>query len=82
MAKKDIISNDKEPASENGSTTNQSTNNMNAFYLKEPYVFLINPNLLPNDVSIIKNFPVKSILPEFVEKMREEFEFLDFKILC
>lgn len=55
--------------------------NMNAFYLKEPYVFLINPNLLPNDVSIIKNFPVKTILPEFVERMKEEFEYLDFKIL-
>ena len=81
MAKKETLSNDKEPASEDGSTTNQNGSSMNAFYLKEPYVFLINPNLLPNDVSIIKNFPVKTILPAFVEKMREEFEFLDFKIL-
>ena len=54
---------------------------MNVFYLKEPFVFLINPNLLPQDVSIIKNFPVKKVLPDFVSKMKEDFEFLDFKVL-
>jgi hypothetical protein len=62
-------------------TPSSNSSAMNAFYLKEPYVFLINPNLLPNDVSIIKNFPVKDVLPAFVNKMKEEFEYLDFKIL-
>ncbi len=83
MGKKDKTL--EEPSEESKSETNKPTDsvngNMNAFYLKEPYVFLINPNLLPNDVSIIKNYPVKTILPEFVERMKEEFEFLDFKIL-
>ena len=82
MGKKDNNKNDSTDESDSKTQpTNSSSNAMNVFYLKEPFVYLINPNLLPNDVSIIKNFPVKTILPEFVEKMKEEFEFLDFKIL-
>ncbi len=87
MGKKDKNTNDisEEELSEEekpvSSKEAQPFSNINAFYLKEPYVFLINPNLLPNDITIIKNFPVKKILPEFVEKMKEEFEYLDFKIL-
>ncbi|OLS22793.1 MAG: hypothetical protein HeimC3_27360 [Candidatus Heimdallarchaeota archaeon LC_3] len=52
------------------------------YYLREPFVFLINPGLLPNDISIIKDFPVGKILPEFVKVMRENRDNeLDFRLL-
>lgn len=82
MGRKDKNNKDQEQVTETDSSKDSNPNGaMNAFYLKEPYVFLINPNLLPNDISIIKNFPVATILPDFVNKMKEEYEFLDFKIL-
>lgn len=53
-----------------------------AFYLKEPYIYLLNPNMLPNDLSVIRSFPVGLILPAFVKEMKKESEdHMDFKIL-
>ena len=63
------------------SEPNKTGTNLDAFFMKEPYVFLINPHLLPNDISIINSIPVGKLLPEFVTKMKEENEFIDFKIL-
>lgn len=60
---------------------NNPENRSQPFYLKEPFVFLLNPNLLPNDASIIKGFPLAEILPNFVNKMREEMSDLDFRLL-
>ena len=52
------------------------------YYLREPFVYLINPGLLPNDISIIKDFPVGKILPEFVKVMKENLDDnLDFRLL-
>ncbi|MHA2363363.1 MAG: hypothetical protein ACXAC7_05360 [Candidatus Hodarchaeales archaeon] len=52
-----------------------------SFYLQEPYVYLINPSLLPNNISIINSFPVGQILPKFVKKMKEADDSLDFHVL-
>ena len=52
-----------------------------AYYLKEPFVFLLNPNLLKNEITLLQTFPVNKILPEFVEAMKRESEYVDFKIL-
>ena len=60
---------------------NNPENRSQPFYLIEPFVYLINPNLLPNDASIIKGFPLAEILPNFVNKMREEMSDLDFRLL-
>lgn len=49
--------------------------------LKEPYVFLINPNLLKNEITLLHTFPVNKILPDFVKLMKEENEYVDFKVL-
>ena len=52
------------------------------YYLREPFVYLINPGLLPNDVSIIKDFPLGKILPDFVKVMKENHDNeLDFRLL-
>ncbi|MHA1166857.1 MAG: hypothetical protein ACTSP4_13010 [Candidatus Hodarchaeales archaeon] len=49
------------------------------FYLDEPYVFLVNPDLLPKKVNIVKGFPLAKILPEFYEEMLKDE--IDFKVL-
>ncbi|MHA2296750.1 MAG: hypothetical protein ACXAEU_03270 [Candidatus Hodarchaeales archaeon] len=49
------------------------------FYLDEPYVFLVNPDLLPKKVSIVQGFPIGRILPEFYDLMLKDE--LDFRIL-
>lgn len=56
--------------------------NIEPYYLQEPFVYLINPGLLPNDISIIKDFPVGKILPEFVKVMKENLDDnVDFRLL-
>ncbi|WP_455141583.1 hypothetical protein [Candidatus Hodarchaeum mangrovi] len=49
------------------------------FFLDEPYVYLINPDLFPERVAYIKDFKLKEILPEFYKKLLEQG--LDFRIL-
>jgi uncharacterized protein YggL (DUF469 family) len=49
------------------------------FFLDEPYVYLINPDLFPERVSYIKEFKLKEILPEFYKHLLQEG--LDFRIL-
>ncbi|MFW9992073.1 MAG: hypothetical protein ACFFD4_08415 [Candidatus Odinarchaeota archaeon] len=49
------------------------------FYLDEPYVFLVNPDLLPKKVNIVKGFPIGKILPEFFDLMMKDE--LDFRVL-
>jgi hypothetical protein len=61
--------------------SNEETGN-EPYYLREPFVYLINPGLLPNDISIIKDFPVGKILPDFVKVMKENLDdSLDFRLL-
>ena len=50
-----------------------------AFFLEEPYVYLINPDLFPERVSYIKEFKLKEILRDFYDKLLQEG--LDFRIL-
>lgn len=62
--------------------TSISNSKDSPFYLQEPYVYLINPGLLPKKLSIIKDFPVGRILTQFVQKMKESNDgILDFRIL-
>jgi len=49
------------------------------FFLEEPYIFLINPDLFPERVSYIRDFKMKEILPDFYSKLLEQG--LDFRIL-
>ncbi|MHA1971817.1 MAG: hypothetical protein ACTSW1_02420 [Candidatus Hodarchaeales archaeon] len=49
------------------------------FFLEEPYVYLINPDLFPERVSYIRDFKLKEILPDFYRKLLENG--LDFRIL-
>jgi hypothetical protein len=49
------------------------------FFLDEPYVYLINPDLFPERVSFIKSFMLKEILPDFYKKLSRQG--LDFRIL-
>ena len=49
------------------------------FFLDEPYVYLINPDLFPERVKYIKEFKLKEILPDFHEKLLDQG--LDFRIL-
>lgn len=50
------------------------------FFLEDPYIYLINPDLLPQRVSTIKGFNLKEILPSFYQKLLEEGQ-IDFRIL-
>jgi hypothetical protein len=49
------------------------------FFLEEPYVYLINPDLFPEKVRYIKEFKLKEILPDFYGKLLQQG--LDFRIL-
>jgi hypothetical protein len=49
------------------------------FFLEEPYIYLINPDLFPERVRYIREFKMKEILPEFHEKLLRQG--LDFRIL-
>lgn len=49
------------------------------FFLEEPYVYLINPDLFPERVRYIKEFKLKEVLPDFHRKLLEQG--LDFRIL-
>ncbi|MHA1975662.1 MAG: hypothetical protein ACW98F_08915 [Candidatus Hodarchaeales archaeon] len=49
------------------------------FFLEEPYVYLINPDLFPERVSYVKEFKLKEILPDFHMKLLKQG--LDFRIL-
>lgn len=49
------------------------------FFLEEPYIYLINPDLFPERVSYIREFKMKEILPEFHSKLLDQG--LDFRIL-
>ncbi|MFX0184661.1 MAG: hypothetical protein ACFE95_16385 [Candidatus Hodarchaeota archaeon] len=49
------------------------------FFLEEPYVYLINPDLFPERVSFVKDFKLKEILPDFHKKLLKQG--LDFRIL-
>ncbi|HKZ41536.1 MAG TPA: hypothetical protein VJ044_11275 [Candidatus Hodarchaeales archaeon] len=52
------------------------------YYLQEPYVYLLNPDLLPNDISIIKGFPVSRLLFDFIARMKVETDNnLNFRLL-
>lgn len=52
-----------------------------SYYLQEPYVYLLNPNLLKHEITLLQTFPVNKILPDFVKAMKEDSEFVDFKLL-
>ena len=60
---------------------NKSESEDQAYYLKEPFVYLLNPNLLKNEITLLQTFPVNKILPDFVKAMKEHNEFVDFKLL-
>ncbi|MFW9852449.1 MAG: hypothetical protein ACFFDS_05880 [Candidatus Thorarchaeota archaeon] len=49
------------------------------FFLEEPYIYLINPDLFPERVSYIREFKMKEILPDFHSKLLDQG--LDFRIL-
>jgi hypothetical protein len=49
------------------------------FFLEEPYIYLINPDLFPERVSYIRDFKMKEILPDFHSKLLDQG--LDFRIL-
>ncbi|MFX1504743.1 MAG: hypothetical protein ACFFDC_01395 [Promethearchaeota archaeon] len=49
------------------------------FFLEEPYIYLINPDLFPERVSFIREFKMKEILPDFHQKLQKQG--LDFRIL-
>ncbi|MHA1206349.1 MAG: hypothetical protein ACTSSO_02135, partial [Candidatus Hodarchaeales archaeon] len=49
------------------------------FFLEEPYVYLINPDLFPERVRYIKEFKLKEVLPDFYKQLLEQG--LDFRIL-
>ncbi len=49
------------------------------FFLEEPYIYLINPDLFPERVAYIRDFSMKEILPDFHRKLQKQG--LDFRIL-
>ncbi|MHA2246460.1 MAG: hypothetical protein ACXADY_16080 [Candidatus Hodarchaeales archaeon] len=49
------------------------------FFLEEPYLYLINPDLFPERVAYIREFNMKEILPDFHKKLLNQG--LDFRIL-
>lgn len=49
------------------------------FFLDEPYVYLINPDLFPERVASIRDFNMKEILPNFRSKLQQQG--MDFRIL-
>jgi hypothetical protein len=49
------------------------------FFLEEPYIYLINPDLFPEKVKYVKEFKLKEILPDFHGKLLKQG--LDFRIL-
>lgn len=49
------------------------------FFLEEPYIYLINPDLFPERVAYIRDFKMKEILPDFHDKLLRQG--LDFRIL-
>ncbi|MFX0015735.1 MAG: hypothetical protein ACFFB2_01330 [Promethearchaeota archaeon] len=49
------------------------------FFLEEPYIYLINPDLFPERVAYIRDFRMKEILPDFHQKLQKQG--LDFRIL-
>ncbi len=49
------------------------------FFLEEPYLYLINPDLFPERVDYIRDFNMKEILPDFHKKLLKQG--LDFRIL-
>lgn len=49
------------------------------FFLEEPYVYLINPDLFPERVAYIRDFNMKELLPDFHKKLLKQG--LDFRIL-
>lgn len=49
------------------------------FFLEEPYIYLINPDLFPERVKYVKEFKLKEILPDFHAKLLDQG--LDFRIL-
>ncbi len=49
------------------------------FFLEEPYVYLINPDLFPERVAYVKDFKLKEVLPDFHRKLLDQG--LDFRIL-
>ena len=49
------------------------------FFLEEPYVYLINPDLFPERVRFIKDFKLKEVLPDFHKRLLNQG--LDFRIL-
>ncbi|MFW9855060.1 MAG: hypothetical protein ACFFFG_08355 [Candidatus Thorarchaeota archaeon] len=50
-----------------------------SFFLEEPYVYLINPDLFPERVSYVKDFKLKEVIRDFYSKLLQEG--LDFRIL-
>ncbi|MFX1282444.1 MAG: hypothetical protein ACFFB5_02270 [Promethearchaeota archaeon] len=49
------------------------------FFLEEPYIYLIAPDLFPERVAYIRDFSMKEILPDFHRKLQKQG--LDFRIL-
>lgn len=49
------------------------------FFLDEPYIYLINPDLFPERVAYIRDFKMTEILPDFHRKLQKQG--LDFRIL-
>ena len=71
-----------EPASSDDEETDEYIrlfSHREQFFLEEPYVYLINPDLFPERVRYIKEFKLKEILPDFHSQLLQQG--LDFRIL-
>ena len=68
-----------EEASDNDDEYVRLFSHREQFFLEEPYVYLINPDLFPERVSYVKEFKLKEILPDFYRKLLNQG--LDFRIL-
>lgn len=80
MAELDVKQ-DTEPSSDDEETDEyiRLFSHREQFFLEEPYVYLINPDLFPERVKYIKEFQLKDILPDFHGKLLDQG--LDFRIL-
>ncbi|MFX0085415.1 MAG: hypothetical protein ACFFAU_07050 [Candidatus Hodarchaeota archaeon] len=75
----EVISTDEEEEEEEEEDYIRLFSHSGQFFLEEPYIYLINPDLFPERVSYIREFRMKEILPDFHRKLLDQG--LDFRIL-
>jgi hypothetical protein len=73
------IESEEEEDEEEGNEYMRMLSHGGQFFLEEPYVYLINPDLFPEKVSFIRDYKLKEILPDFHKKLLAQG--LDFRIL-